>query len=202
MIHVCAHRVGGGDTDVAVLLFQINARSGQSAARANGAGEAIYLAVGLTPNFRPRRLNMRLPVGDIVELIGPNRTVFVFFGQFSGQSAGIFDVIIVIGIRNGRHFNQFSSGQTQHVLFFIALRFRNNNDGFIAKRIGDQRNANACISCCTFDNRAARFQQAFGFCVANNEQGSTVFNGLAGVHKLGFAQNRAAGLFRGLFQLN
>ena len=57
------------------------------------------------------------------------------------------------------------------------------------------------IACRAFNNRTAGFQQAFGFCVANNEQGSTVFNGYCRVHKLCFAQNRAAGLFRGLFSL-
>ena len=44
----------------------------QRSARAHRADEAIQLAAGLRPDFFRRRLDMSLPVGNIVELVGPD----------------------------------------------------------------------------------------------------------------------------------
>ena len=46
--------------------------AGQRAAGAAGAGEGVDLAVGLLPDLRPGGHAVALPVGQIVELIGPD----------------------------------------------------------------------------------------------------------------------------------
>ena len=41
--------------------------------------KAVALSAGLLPDFRPRCLDMRLTVRNIVELIGPDRTIWLDF---------------------------------------------------------------------------------------------------------------------------
>ena len=76
VIHGCPHWVSGGDTDIGILLLEINRGSCQRAARANGAVKAVNLALGLLPDFRASGVNMSLTIGDIVKLIGPYSAVF------------------------------------------------------------------------------------------------------------------------------
>ena len=70
-----AQRIGGGDADIRVALFQRDGDAGQGAAGADRAGEAVDLAAGLLPDFRAGAFDMGLAVGDIVELVGPDRAV-------------------------------------------------------------------------------------------------------------------------------
>ncbi len=102
--------------------------------------------------------NMALPIGDIVELIGPDRALRMLLGEPFGQTAGKFHVIIGIGIGHGRHFDQARALQAQHVLFLLALRVGNDDHGFIAERIGDQGEADAGIAGGAFDDEAAGLQ--------------------------------------------
>ena len=65
-----------------VLLFEIDGRARQRAARANGAGKPVNLTLGLLPDFGPGGLNMGLTIGNIVKLIGPDSAIFGAFGKF------------------------------------------------------------------------------------------------------------------------
>ena len=47
----------------------------------------------------------------------PRPPVFGCFGKLLRQSTGIFDVIIVVLIGHGRHFDKLGSGKAQHILF-------------------------------------------------------------------------------------
>jgi hypothetical protein len=44
----------------------------QCAARAGGRTEGVDLAIRIAPDFRSGRLEMRMAIGGIVELIGPD----------------------------------------------------------------------------------------------------------------------------------
>src|SRR5262249_751610 len=73
--------IGETDANFRIALAQIHRRSRERAARADGADEAVDLAVGLTPDLRARRLVMRAPVRDVVELIRPDGAVRLALGD-------------------------------------------------------------------------------------------------------------------------
>ena len=70
-----AFGVGQSDLDIAVEAMQAEGGAGQRSARADRADEAIDLAVRVVPDLPRRRFDMGLPVGDIVELVCPDRPV-------------------------------------------------------------------------------------------------------------------------------
>ena len=65
--------IGRGDPDFSTVFFKRNTYASKRAAGADGAGESVDAALRLVPNFRSCSLDMGLAVGDIVELVGPNR---------------------------------------------------------------------------------------------------------------------------------
>ena len=127
---------------------------------AAGADEAVDLAAEFVEDFRARGVDMRLPVGDIVELIGPDGAGGFLFRQPFGEASGDFHVIIGIGVGNRRHLDELRALKAQHVLLFLALRLGDDDDGAKAHGVGDQRNADACIARRALDNCAARLQRA------------------------------------------
>ena len=138
---------------------------------------------------------MGLAIGDIVELVGPDRAVFFFLVQFLGQALGDFDVVIGIGVGHSRNFHQLSAAQPQHLLFFLGLGLGNNDYGSIAARIPDQGEANTGIARGALDEDTARFQSSFVFGVADDRQCRAVLDRTAGVEKLGLGEDVAARCF-------
>ena len=63
--------------------------AGQRAAGADRADEAVDLAVGLRPDLRAGGVDVGLAVGDVVELVGPDRAGGLLRRQLLGQAAGI-----------------------------------------------------------------------------------------------------------------
>ena len=68
-----AHRIGERDLDVAVALLERHADARERAARADRADEAVDLAVEVVEDLRAGRLVVAAPVGDVVELVRPDR---------------------------------------------------------------------------------------------------------------------------------
>ena len=101
-------------------------------------------------------------IGDIVKLIGPNGPLRMTFGKLGRKATGDFHVIIGVGIRHRRHFDQLRSLQAQHVLFFLRLRIGNHNHRAIAQRIGDQSQTDSCISRRALHNNAAGLELTLG----------------------------------------
>ena len=130
---------------------------------------------------------MRDAIGDIIELIGPDCAVGFAFGQLLGQTPGKTHIIIRIAIRRGRNLNQFSTKKTQGILLFLALGFRNNNNGAIAKRLGNKSKADAGVSCCTFNDNAAGLEQSAFFGITDDVKRCAVLDRLSGIEKFGFA---------------
>src|SRR3546814_12107221 len=90
-----AVRVGERDGDVGVLRLQSEPGARDRAAGARGAGEAVDAAVHLLPYLLGGAKDMRLAVGDIVELVRPDRVV-----GFLGDAARGVDEMA--GGRDGR----------------------------------------------------------------------------------------------------
>ena len=85
-----AHRIGERDLDVGVALLERHADAGERAAGADRADEAVDLAVGLPPDLRAGRLVVGLAVGDVVELVGPDRAVGSLFASCSASRPETF----------------------------------------------------------------------------------------------------------------
>ena len=97
-------------------------------------------------------------IGDIVELIGPDRARRMFLGEPRGEAAGKFHVIVGVGISDSRHLDQFGALQPQQVLLLLALGVGNDDHCLIAQGIGDEREANSRIARRAFDDQSARPQ--------------------------------------------
>ena len=135
---------------------------------------------------------MGLPVGYIVKLVGPDRTIGFGLRQFFSQATGIAHKIVGVAIGGGGHGHQFGPRQSQHIHLFTALGFGDHNHRFEPHRGPDQRQADAGIACRAFNNRAAGQQITTRDGVLDNIQRRAVLDRLAGVHEFGFAQNFTA----------
>ena len=186
------HRIGKADLDVFVAVFKCHGNTGQRAAGANCTDEAIHRAVGLFPDFRAGGVDMALTVGDVIELVGPDGTIWFGFCQFFGQTTRHMDIVVLIAIGDRRDFAQISTQQTQKVFLFLTLRFRDDNHRAITQRIADNGQTNAGIASGSFDDDAARFQKTAFFRVTNDGKSSAVFDRSARIGIFRLAQNGAA----------
>jgi hypothetical protein len=73
VIQRAARRIDQHDANRAGFRFEIARDARQRAAGAGGGAKRVDLAVGVAPDLRARRFEMRVAIGGIVELIGPNR---------------------------------------------------------------------------------------------------------------------------------
>ena len=124
---------------------------------------------------------MRLAVGHIVELVGPNRAIGFGLRQSFGQSARIAHVVVGVLIGRGGHLHEFCARQPQHVFLFLALGFGNDDHRLEPHRGPDQRQTNPGVARRAFDNGAAGAQKPLGHRIADHEQGRAVLDRLAGV---------------------
>ena len=145
---------------------------------------------------------MRQPVGDVVELVGPDRAVRLGLCDLFGQAAGEADIIVRIGIGHGRHFDELRAAQPQHVLLFLALRLRDDNDGSEAECVGDECDPDSGITRRALDDDATGLQRATCDGIADDEQRRAILHRLAGIHELGLAENVAPGLLRCMLELD
>ena len=134
-----AHRIGEADGDVLVLRLQPHGDAGERAAGADGADEAVDLALRVVPDLGRRRLDMALAVGDIVELVGPDRAMRRGRGKLLGEPAGIFHVVVRVLVRNRGDLDQLGAGKPQHLLLLVGLRVGDDDDGLQPERIADER---------------------------------------------------------------
>src|SRR3974390_2574373 len=202
IVHRRAARIGDADDDVLVLPFQVARYAGERAAGADRADEAVDLAVGLLPDLRTGRDVMRLAVVEVVPLVGEDHAVLLRLFQFFGEAAADVLVVVRIGKRQRGHFDELRAVETQRVLLLLALRARDNDDRAIAARIRDHRQPDAGIAGCGFDDETAGFEFAARFRFQDHLAPGTVLHRAAGIHELGFAQDRAAGRLRGALELD
>src|SRR3546814_9134900 len=67
-------RIAKRDGYILILRLQAQANARNGAARTRSAGEAVDPAVHLRPDFLGRTADMRPTVGDVVKLVGPDRS--------------------------------------------------------------------------------------------------------------------------------
>ena len=135
---------------------------------------------------------MTAPVGDIVELVGPDRSVRLALRQSLREATGITDVIVGVGIGRGGHFYEFGADQLEQVLLFLALRVGNHDHGAEAHRGGDHAEADAGIAGGAFHDGPAGTQRAARDGVADDGERGAVLDRPAGIHEFGLAENPAA----------
>ncbi len=135
-------------------------------------------------------------VGDIVELVGPDDAVGVAGLQLLGQAAGHLHVIARIPVGDGGHLFQLRAGEAQHVLLLLGLGLRDHDQGLVAARIADQRQADARIAGCPLDDQATLAELTLLLGILDDEERGTVLHRAAGIEELRLAQDRAAGQLR------
>ena len=145
---------------------------------------------------------MALPVGDVVELVGPDRAILLRPRELLGETSGQLHVVVGIGIGHGGDFDQLGAAEPEHVLLLLALGVRDDDDAAKAERIADQRQPDAGIAGGAFDDDAAGLERPALDRVLDDEQRGAVLDRLAGIHELGLSQNRAAGGRRGALELD
>src|SRR6185437_9195968 len=193
VIHGRAARIGDADDNVLVLFLQIARHAGQCAATADRADEAVDLAAGLVPDFRRGRDVVGFTVVGIIPLVGENDAALFGFLQLFRQAPSDVLVIVRIRISYRRHLDQLRAKQPQHVLFFLALRIGDDDDGAVATRIGDQRQSDAGIAGGRLHHQAAGSQFAAIFSFQDHLPAGAILDRAARIHELGLAEDGTAG---------
>ncbi len=132
-------------------------------------------------------------VGDVVELVGPDRAAGVNRGELLRQAPGIAHVVVRIAVGLGRHFDQRGAGQPDHVLLFLALGLGDHDHRAKPHRRADQRQPDPGVAGGALDDGAAGPERAARHRVADDPECGAILYRLAGVHELGLAPDLAAG---------
>ena len=145
---------------------------------------------------------MGLAVGDIVELVGPDRAVRLRLRKLFGEAARDLHVVVGIAIGLGRNLDQLRAHQAQRILLFLALRFGNHDHGAEAEGIADDGQPDSRVAGRALDDHAAGFELALGDRVLDDEKGRAILHGLARIHELRLAQDLAARELGGALEAN
>ena len=140
---------------------------------------------------------MRLAVVEVVPLVGEQHAVRLGLAQLVGEPAADVLVIVRIGVGQRRHLDQLGAAQPQHVLLFLALRLRDDDQRAVAARIGDQREADAGVAGGALDHQPAGLEVAALLGLQDHLPAGAVLHRLPGVHELGLAEDGAAGRLGG-----
>src|SRR5690606_28586156 len=155
-----AHRVRRGDDDARVLVLQVLADAGERAARADGAREAVDRAVRLRPDLGTRALDVAAAVRRVVPLIGVQHAVRLGRRELLGRAFRGMDVVVRIAERHGRYLADLGAAQPERVLFLLRLRVRHQNQGAIAARVADERQADPGVTGRALDDEPAALDDA------------------------------------------
>ena len=104
-------------------------------------------------------------------------------------------IVVRIGEGHRRHFDEFGAAQPQHVLLFLALRFRNHDQGPVAARARDNRKTDAGVARGRFHHEPARPKVAALLGFQDHPFAGAILHRLAGIYELSLAENGAAGRF-------
>src|SRR5208282_3076411 len=188
--------------DLRLALLEEIRDACERAAGAGRADEAVQLALGLLPELGCCRLVMAAPVGDIVELIGPNGAVRLALGELVRHALGNVHVIAGILVWDGGYQVKLRTAEPQHVLLLLALRLGHDDHGAVATRVADECQADAGVARGTLDDDAPRAQGAARLRVLDDGQGRPVLDRAARVQELGLAEDGAAGQLGRVAQLD
>ena len=113
----------------------------------------------LLEDLGPGALDMRLPVGDVVELVRPDRAARQLLRQLLGQPPRNLHVVVGVLVGLGRHLDQLGAIEPDRVLLLLALRLGDDDHRLEPHRIGDQREPDPGVARRPLDDRPARPQQ-------------------------------------------
>src|SRR6185312_686486 len=190
LIETAAGRIGQHAADGAPPRLQVPGDAGEGAAGARGDDEGVQAARGLLPDLRSGRLDMCLPVGGVVELIGPDGA-----RQARSQPLRHFLVLVGIAVGDRRHLVDFGAEHFEQPVFLRRLVVRHHDDTTIAARVADVGEAYPGVARRTLDDDAAGDELAAVLRAEHDRARRTILDGSAGVHELRFAEYFAAGLF-------
>ena len=139
---------------------------------------------------------------EIVPLIGEQHAVRLGLTKLLGEPPPDMLIVVGVGVRQRRNFDELGAAQPQHVLLFLALRFRNQDQPAIAARAGHDCEPDAGIAGGRFHHESAGSEVATFLGFEDHPFAGAIFYGLAGIHEFGLAQNGAAGQFGGVPKLD
>jgi hypothetical protein len=112
------------------------------------------------------------------------------------------DVVVRVLERHRGDFAQLSAAEPQHVLLFLRLRVRHQDQRAEPARFADQCEADAGVARRAFDDEATGLDEAATLAVEHHVFRGAVLDRAARVQELGFAENGAARQLRRLPQLD
>ena len=188
MVQRTAGRVDQHDAHGRGSRLEVARNPGQRAAGAGGGAERVDLALRVAPDFRPGALEVRITIGGIVELIGPDSV-----RQFESQAPGDLLVLIWIAVRDRRHLAQLRAQGLDDLVFFRRLIVRHDDHALVAARVADVRETDAGVSGRALDDGSARLKRAAALGIEHDPFGRPVLDRTAGVHEFRLAEDFTAG---------
>src|SRR5258708_7926432 len=111
-------------------------------------------------------------------------------------------IIVGIGKRQHREFDELGAAQPQHVLLFLALGVGNKNQRAIAARACHHCQPNAGVAGGRLNHESAGPEIATLLGLEDHPLAGAVLNRLTGIHEFSLAENGAAGQLRSVLQLD
>ena len=145
---------------------------------------------------------MRLTIGDIVELVGPDGAIRLGFCHLLRKTAGDFYIIVRVPVGDSGHFDQLGTEKAEGIFLFLALRFGNNDDSAVAKRLGNHCKPDTRVTCCTLDDHTTSPQKPAFLGVADYVERCAILDGLARIEEFSLAVNFAASEVGSLLETN
>src|SRR5258708_3192742 len=175
-------RIHADNFDVGIFLLQVFPDAADRPAGAHAAHEGRDFAFAVFPDFRAGGAVVRLGIHGVLVLIR-----IIRIGNFASE---LFrDGIVaprVLRLDGGGADNDFGAQGLEKIDFFLGLFVRGGEDALVAAHGGNQGKSHAGIAGGAFDNRAARFEEAFLFGVVNHGDADAVLHRAAGIGELRF----------------
>src|SRR5581483_6646286 len=157
---------------------------------------------GLRPDLRPGGRVVAVAIGDVVELLSPDRAVGLGARELFGEALGNVNVIVRILVGNRRDLVEAGAEHAQCSLFLLRLRLWNDDHTAITARVGHQGEADAGITRGALYDDAARLEQSTMLGIEHDGERGAVLDRSAGVEEFRLAEDVAAGQLREAAQAN
>jgi hypothetical protein len=82
----------------------------------------MHVPVGLLPDLRAGGFDMRLAIGDVVKLVGPDSAIGFGPRERLRQATRVAHIVVGVLVGRGWNLHEFCTRQPQHILLFLALR--------------------------------------------------------------------------------
>jgi hypothetical protein len=135
-------------------------------------------------------------------LVREQDAVGLVLAEFVGKSFAQVLVVVRVGERKRRCFDEFGATQAQKVLLFLTLGFWNDDQRTIAARAGHDRKPDPGIARGRLDNKSTRLEFAALLGFQDHPFAGPVLDRLPGIHEFGLSEDRASGQFGSALQLD